>query len=237
MPEILSAIEDNRSFTLLGGADCEGQAMMMLPDFVASRYPGGPVANGAHVQLAIESRFGDYPNAAAFRYVRGCSGFTGFSRGGPGDRTELERFSLAGEALVGHARWREWGTEQVASSFLLANEPGTLALPYTRYANYWNAPLGDDVRFLHFVGTHRHSTGEYRRHTRAAIRQLGRHAPTPTPKQAQLAPAPSTLIVKASTPRLNTKAARQWSVVMRRMRVWVSAVSDVWNVIPSVKLK
>ena len=43
---------------------------------------------------------------------------------------------------------------------------------------------------------------------------------------------PSTLMVNASTPMLNTKAARQWTVTTRRMRSLVMVTSDVWNVIP-----
>ncbi len=48
---------------------------------------------------------------------------------------------------------------------------------------------------------------------------------------------PSTLIVKASTPMLNANAARQWPIVARRIRAEVISTSEVWNVIPSVKLK
>ena len=171
VPEVRDAIAANRSFTLLGGPESEGVGILPLPEFVAWRYPEGAPA-GAHVQAAIESRFAAYPDAAGHRYVRGCSGFTGFARGGPLGRAEAERFSLAGEALVGRERWREWGTEQVASSFLLANEAGTLPLPYARYTNYWKEPIGEDARFLHFLGTHRYSDAEYRQRTRQAIDSL-----------------------------------------------------------------
>jgi hypothetical protein len=74
--------------------------------------------------------------------------------------------------LVGADRWTEWGTEQVASNFLLSNEAGMKPLPYERYLNYWNEAPGRDARFLHFVGTHRYSTGEYCARTRQAIAAL-----------------------------------------------------------------
>lgn len=172
LPEVAAAIRDNVSFTLLGGPESEGVGALPLPEFAAWRYPEGVPPGAIHIQAAIESRFGDYPDAARWRYVRGCSGFTGFARGGPAGRGEAEAFSRAGAALVGAARWREWGTEQVASSFLLANEPGMRTLPYARYLNYWNEPPCADARFLHFVGTHRYSTDEYRARTVQAIATL-----------------------------------------------------------------
>lgn len=174
--EVRAAIADNRSFTLLGDAASDAKGLLSLPDFVAWRYPGGPVPGRDHIQLSVESRFAAYPDAAAHRYIRGCSGFTGFARGGPSGRAEAERFSLAGEALVGADRWREWGTEQVASTFLLSNEEGMRPLPYRRYLNYWNEPPAPDAAFLHFVGTHRYSSGEYRRRTQQAISFLRRPA-------------------------------------------------------------
>ncbi|WBO22351.1 hypothetical protein [Sphingomonas abietis] len=173
VPDVLAAIADNRSFTLLGGPESEGVGLLPLPAFVAWRYPDGVPAGRPHIQAAIESHFGCYPDAAAHHYVRGCSGFTGFARGGVSGRSEAERFSCAGEALVGKERWSEWGTEQVASSFLLANEPGTQPLPYARYANYWKQAIGAETCFLHFVGTNRYADAEYRVRTRQAIAALG----------------------------------------------------------------
>lgn len=172
VPEVLAAIEGNHSFTLIGDPETDGVGALPLPDFVAHRYPEGPPVGRQHIQTAIETRFGDYPDAAGHLYVRGCSGFTGFARGGPSGRAEAEAFSLAGAALVGADRWTEWGTEQVASSFLLSNEPGMRPLPYRRYLNYWNEPPDPDARFLHFVGTHRYSTGEYRRRSKQEIARL-----------------------------------------------------------------
>jgi hypothetical protein len=173
VPEVRAAIEANHSFTLLGDPESDGVGVLALPEFAARRYPEGTPAGHIHVQTAIEARFAGYPDAARHHYVRGCSGFTGFARGGPSGRAEAEAFSRGGEGLVGSERWREWGTEQVASSFLLSNEPGMRPLPYARYLNYWNEPPNADARFLHFVGTHRYSTAEYRRRTEQAIVALG----------------------------------------------------------------
>ena len=172
VPEVVAAIAGNHGFTLLGGPESEGVGILPLPDFARWRYPNGAPAGLSHIQIAIEARFAAYPDAARHHYVRGCSGFTGFARGGSSGRAEAERFSQAGEMLVGKERWTEWGTEQVASSFLLANESGTRPLPYARYLNYWKQAIGADARFLHFVGTNRYSNAEYRVRTRQAIAAL-----------------------------------------------------------------
>jgi hypothetical protein len=172
MPEVIAAIAGNHSFTLLGDPESDGVGVLPLPDFVARRYPDGLPPGRHHIQAEIETRFASYPDPARHGYVRGCSGFTGFARGGPSGRPEAEAFSQAGAALVGEARWTEWGTEQVASTFLLSNEPGMTPLPYRRYLNYWNEPPNPDARFLHFVGTHRYSSAEYRHRSAEQIVRL-----------------------------------------------------------------
>jgi len=45
-------------------------------------------------------------------------------------------------------------------------------------------------------------------------------------------PPPKTFTVKATMPRLNTKAARQWNVTTRRSRPDVIVMSETWNVMP-----
>lgn len=172
VPEVLSAVRENHSFTLLGDQETADLGLLALPDFVARRYPRGAPAGHLHIQSVIESRFTSFPGAASLRYVRGCAGFAGFALGGPSGRAEAEAFSLACEALVGRTRWTEWGAEQVASNFLLSNEPGMQPLPYRRYLNYWNEAPDPDARFLHFVGTHRYSTDEYRRRSIEQIARL-----------------------------------------------------------------
>ncbi|MCT8002574.1 glycosyltransferase family 2 protein [Sphingomonas sanguinis] len=172
LPEIRSAIAANADFILLGGEDAEAAGLLPLPDFTARRYPDGPSAPPAHIQRMIESRLASYPDAALHHYVRGCSGFAGFARGGPASRVEATRFSRHAEALVGPAIWSQWGSEQVTSNFLLANEPGVRLLPYARYTNYWRQKASGDERFVHFIGTYRYSGPSYRRLTAQAIDRL-----------------------------------------------------------------
>lgn len=175
IPEVVQAIAANRSFTLLGDALAENRGVLSLDDFMSAYHPGGSgidLAGSTHVQGSIEGHLDRYPEAGRHRYVRGCAGFAGFARGGLPSRASAELFSRRAEDIVGRQKWRCWGSEQVASNFLVANSEDPVLLPYSRYSNHWNEPLPPDSRFLHFVGTHRYSNSEYRRRTEQAIAAL-----------------------------------------------------------------
>lgn len=175
VPEVLTAIEANRSFTILGEAN-EDPRVLPLAEFSAKRWPEGPPSfeiATSHVQGAIEaSMIGlAVPGITAPRYVRGCSGFTGFACSDAG-RATAYAFSAAATATLGAAKWSDWGSEQVTSNFVIANEPDPLLLPYDRYLNYWNEPPPADARFVHFIGTYRHANGAYAHASRTAIEAL-----------------------------------------------------------------
>lgn len=164
VPDVMAAIEVNRSFSLRGEASA---ALMPVGAFVASLPFESPPL---HIQKATERQLDrlNLPDLPEPHYFRGCSGFAGFARSHTG-RTLAERFSAANQALLGPARWREWGTEQVTSNFVIANEPDPLLLPYDRYLNFWDQALPADRRLVHFVGTCRFNGSAYRDATRAAI--------------------------------------------------------------------
>jgi hypothetical protein len=177
VPEVVEAIAANRSFTLLGDALAGAHGVLSLLDYMEAYHPGGSgvdLAGSAHVQSSIEGHLDRYPEPARHRYVRGCAGFAGFARGDRSTRAAAETFSRSAEGIVGQHKWRRWGSEQVASNFLVANSENPVLLPYSRYSNHWNEPTGPDSRFLHFVGTHRYSNNRYRRHTERAITALAR---------------------------------------------------------------
>lgn len=175
VPEVLAAIDANRSFTILGEAD-EDPCVLPFAEFSAKRWPKGPppfeIAT-SHVQGAIEaSMIGlTVSGMTAPRYVRGCSGFTGFARGDAG-RGAAYAFSAAATAALGAAKWSDWGSEQVTSNFVIANEPDPLLLPYDRYLNYWNEPPPADARFVHFIGTHRYANRAYANASQTVIGAL-----------------------------------------------------------------
>ncbi|WP_338241426.1 hypothetical protein [Aurantiacibacter hainanensis] len=168
LPEIAEAIARNRSFLFLGDKDAE-IGPLPLHEFRERFYPDG--AADGHVQVRIESRLDSIDVRRDWKYVRGCSGFAGFAATGSG-RPLAAAFLAEMKRMIGNEDVTIWGTEQVTSNFHLANEAQPVVLPYARYLNYWNEPWGEDARFVHFVGTHRHDNGAYIDASLQAIGQL-----------------------------------------------------------------
>ena len=165
--EVRAAIDANRSFSLRGEAASE----LMDVDAFAALLPPRP--EPLHIQHAAERAMGGLrlPAAGQPRYFRGCSGFAGFARSGAGRGLALA-FSAAMQAKLGAARWAEWGTEQVTSNFVIANEPDPLLLPYGRFRNFWRDGVPGDVALMHFLGTNRYAGDAYLRLTDRAIAAL-----------------------------------------------------------------
>lgn len=92
-------------------------------------------------------------------YVRGCAGFTGFPPAA-NIRNMLEEFSRQMQQKTG-ARWKEWGTEQVASNYLVANLHGTTVLPFPKYGT--PDVIDQNTCFTHFIGSMRFINGNYRK--------------------------------------------------------------------------
>jgi hypothetical protein len=189
LPEVAAAIDERRSFTLLGEAGAE---LLAFDAFVASRAASSRGSGAVHVQAAIEALIDRVaiPGLAEPRYVRGCAGFAGFAPASSG-RALAEAFSIEAERLVGRDRWAEWGSEQVTSNIVVANEPDPILLPYGRYLNFWDQELPADRRFVHFIGTCRFRSGVYVDETRAAIAALRGPAEVHLPARPHAEPARS----------------------------------------------
>jgi hypothetical protein len=161
LDEVRRCVNARHSFTIMAGHTA---AMLPLAAVAAlSR-------QDRHVQIVAESRLGELDPSIAIRYGCGSSGFAGF-RPDPQRRVALDRFSARMEELLG-VRWREWGTEQVASNFLVAHDPEGILLPYRHYRNFGGEPLTDDAVFVHFFGTFRYDQGTYRRMARGTAALL-----------------------------------------------------------------
>lgn len=169
VPEVIAAIEANRSFTLAGGHDEATHGFKSAREIAAIFHANGPTTD--HVQAQAEAALATLDDADEARYIRGCAGFAGFARSDAG-RGLVTQFSQAMDARLG-STWRQWGSEQVASNFVIANDPDPLQLPYHRYVNHWEEPLPSDPAFVHFIGTYRFARGNYKRCTRDAIAALG----------------------------------------------------------------
>jgi hypothetical protein len=169
IPEVASCIAENRAF-LLGTWDAPEIAP--VPDMAALVRSWIPARGWTRLSVGIEaeSTLDRIPEMAGRLYAHASSGFAGFPRGGV-SLPELERFSVLMAKLLGARRWAEWGSEQIASNYVLANTAGAALLPYPRYACFGSEMVGKEAALLHFLGTCRYDFGRYRREAKAFIRR------------------------------------------------------------------
>ncbi|ODU12271.1 MAG: hypothetical protein ABS91_01905 [Thiobacillus sp. SCN 64-35] len=154
--EVRSAVRNGQSFSI---GTWDGQVIEAAVD---RAHAAQARISGAkpHIQLLAEAHFDRLNEAPALKYVRGCAGFSGFARGE--GKLELMR-NLSGQlqALLGD-RWLEWGSEQVMSNLVVANQQGAIVLPHPEYADCIKMRQGT-TRFIHFIGTCRFQGGIYAR--------------------------------------------------------------------------
>lgn len=159
LPEIVAAVKANASFSI-GTWDSQtiesvGERAMVARAHLAGRRP--------HVQVLAEAHFDRFEKSESLRYVRGCSGFSGFSPGS--GKLELMRaLSAQMQAMIGE-RWLEWGSEQVMSNLVVANQAQAMVLPHPDFTDCEKMQLGK-TRFVHFIGTCRFRKGIYARQVR-----------------------------------------------------------------------
>ncbi|HEX7972166.1 MAG TPA: hypothetical protein VF501_08120 [Thiobacillus sp.] len=154
--EVASAVQLGRSFAIGTWDKQKIESAIERARTAQSRIEG----TRPHVQLLAEANFDRFQDAAALKYVRGCAGFSGFAPGA--GKIELMR-SLSGQmqALIGE-RWLEWGSEQVMSNLVVANQADAIVLPHPGYADCEKMRQGT-TRFVHFIGTCRFRDGRYAR--------------------------------------------------------------------------
>jgi hypothetical protein len=162
IPEVEAHVMARSPFTI-GESRQQG-----LLSFEQARDNSAPWQSASvHVQGLAEYRLMDTLMAQR-TYVRGCSGFTGFSPD-LGMREKMFQFSKEMRALLG-ARWDEWGTEQVTSNYLVASEGRAAVLPFPKYTTPDTAEAAS--AFVHYIGSMRFSTGAYVRAADATVRSL-----------------------------------------------------------------
>jgi hypothetical protein len=163
IPEVHDAIAANRAFTI-----GEGTPLQSFDEAAAWMRN---VTNPSHIIDAAQLAFAQHPDRARLNYIRGSSGFAGFGKGAV-TRALAEDFHVRMEEILGRERWREWGTEQVASNFVVANSPEPLVLPYPDYASIGPGVDITRVRFGHFIGTYRFERQRLARAGAALIRSM-----------------------------------------------------------------
>jgi len=171
--EVIECIQSGVSFTLgtPGGR-------RIVPTAETSRIAAG--WTGQHVQVVAEQAAHRLPPELGGSYVHGCAGFAGF-RPGSIDRRRVEQMSAAFSALVTPQKWREWGSEQVTSNFLVANTAGAVVLSPDTYPFWQPGVDAGSARLVHFFGPHRFSGGMYVRCAREVARTIALAADSTSP--------------------------------------------------------
>jgi hypothetical protein len=160
IPEVVDCVRSNRSFTLGTRLGKDFASAAEVVKLLGS-------AEDSHVQVCAERNLGNIPDAVRRRYVRGSAGFAGFARHSQ-SVAAVESFSKAMAELLGR-KWLEWGSEQVASNYLIANSPEAVVLPYPKYACFDLRMDPGASSFLHFIGSNRFDRGVYARESRGFI--------------------------------------------------------------------
>ena len=162
--EVIECLRTNRGFTL---GTRLGRACISLREV-------GELAEslgGDHIQVLAECALNTLPGSVERRYIRGCSGFAGFACGAM-NFEQLERFSQQMEERLGGGKWRQWGSEQVTSNYMIANTDNPLVLPFEHYP-YWDLKQDlAEVRLVHFIGGHRFDGQAYVRLGKQIIQTL-----------------------------------------------------------------
>ena len=122
--ELAALVAAGTSFTL--GTET-GQTICSMAEAAdrGKRWVAGGVNS---LQVLAEASFDRLPGYECLSYIRGSAGFTGYAAGSV-SRTRAEWFSQQMSNVVGRAKWAFWGTDQVASNFLIANAASATVLP------------------------------------------------------------------------------------------------------------
>lgn len=152
IPEVIEAVNENRSFTLGTWTNQEIEPMETTWQYVAS-------SDSSHVQIIAEKSFHKLPNFNQLKYVRGNAAFSGFSSGSV-LRPKVEDFSQQMAKNIG-AIWSNWGSEQVASNYIISNSLQAMVLPYPKYTGFSPEIDAQGSSLLHFIGAHRFKKGVY----------------------------------------------------------------------------
>lgn len=162
--EVSAAVRGNRAFAL-GTWDHQEFETMANRAAEAKRLIDG---ENMHVQLLAEAHLDKLSDYQSLRYVRGCSGFAGFSRGSF-SRERVEMFSQEISAVLG-PKWNTWGSEQFMSNVIIANIANAIVLPHPKYCACNR--VRPETAFIHFIGGCRFNDGTYARLARQLIDEL-----------------------------------------------------------------
>jgi hypothetical protein len=126
--------------------------------------------NDQSLQMNAERAFRNLSMAQTEYYVRGSAAFVGFPQGCT-SHEKIEAFSREVEEHVG-SQWRQWGSEQTTTNYVIGNAPKLHFLEYPDYVNQTPKMEVEKAKLVHFFGTYRYYQNRYLRSARAAIHSL-----------------------------------------------------------------
>lgn len=163
--EVRNLVEEQTSFTI---GTWDGQEIEPMEECSTRVLNERKPTPNDHVQMVAEATFRDLPDCHRLRYVRGCSGFAGFAKGGV-DSDFLVSFSSEMSDRIGN-KWLEWGSEQVMSNVIVANAPQSGVLPHPTYSDCRKMTSAN--KLIHFIGDCRFRDNVYARLAKEVIGSL-----------------------------------------------------------------
>jgi hypothetical protein len=172
VPEVNNCIKNSASF-VFGGPIVDMPAAAMSAQARCDEYTRRGERR-VNINLAATAQMAGYPEASKLKYAQASSSFAGIAKGAV-TRKAAEEFHSNMQKLVGD-RWREWGSQQIASNFLIANSESARVLPSPKYVNYepqfLRAGEIEDAVGVHFLGTYRFQSGVFASRARKVIKEL-----------------------------------------------------------------
>ena len=153
--EVVELYKSNRSFAL-GNYISPG---LVTFEQMSSWWTDQGVHAHDHVQVKSELVFKNLPRAEKRFYRRTTAAFVGMSKGS-GTLAALSEFCEDMKDALG-SDWNDWGSEQVASNYLIANTENNVELSAPEYVN--NVPEKDisGAKLVHFFGSFRYYKKRY----------------------------------------------------------------------------
>jgi hypothetical protein len=169
--EIKDCIERNSSFCLNGHTGSV-QNRAKLDDIIpmSQAAEAAKSSTSDYIGVAFERRMAEFQGSDGFYYVRGSSALAGFACGAI-KKDLIDHFHREGSRIM-EGRWTEWGTEQSASNFAVANSKNAIVLPYPKYENFDPSAIHPKAAFFHFFGTRRYVGDVYAKQARIVINRL-----------------------------------------------------------------
>lgn len=167
LPLLADYVKNNTAFALANKVNTGVLTLSEVSEWILQHE--GPEIG--HVQKAAELNLAKLPNPDTRKYAKATAAFAGFPKG-ECRLDDLKQFSLEMEAMLGVKEWKAWGSEQVASNYIIANCKKAEILPYPDYVNHNPDRYPEEGKLFHFYGTYRFHGGRYREQAKRTIASL-----------------------------------------------------------------